>query len=344
MEMPTNNNVDDVANDDSSISRLNDVCTTQESILDVNYDTVVSSPENYDVEECKIEYHGDNDGPDLPPAVIEDITNDITKTQTRIESISNISPPTPFEFEKDDAIDVLKKKMNQKPAAAVVTSDRDSIIYEPTREDIESEGRTPLPPMVIRSPYRVSSVESQDDYESITSMTGDDNENIQHSTDVPILEATLVDDSNDPVYDATLVWEPVTHNNNAAKDGVRKTKILQRVLGMAMLLIIALAAIIGSLDQSSVIFRTCFGIILGIFGCIQLYIAATLYQNRSNVLLELYQPVLLALFSIAGALTTISSFMFALPEYDISCALRQPIMFTCLTFMGNILIARTWRI
>jgi len=35
MEMPTNNNVDDVANDDSSISRLNDVSTTQESILDV---------------------------------------------------------------------------------------------------------------------------------------------------------------------------------------------------------------------------------------------------------------------------------------------------------------------
>jgi len=259
------------------------------------------------VEECKIEYHGDNDGPDLPPAFIE-----------------------------DDAIDVLKNKINQKPAAAVVTSDREG-------EDIESEGRPPLPPMVRRSPYRVSSVESQDDYESITSMTGDDNETIQHSTDVPILEATLVDDSNDPVYDATLVWEPVTHNNNAAKDGVRKTKILQRVLGMAMLLIIALAAIIGSLD-STVIFRTCFGIILGIFGCIQLYIAATLYQNRSNVLLELYQPVLLALFAICGAIATFASFMFTLPEFDISCALRQPIIFTCLSFMGNILLVRTWRI
>ena len=36
--------------------------------------------------------------------------------------------------------------------------------------------------------------------------------------------------------------------------------------------------------------------------------------------------------------------MFALPEYDISCALRQPIIFTCLTLMGNILVARTWRI
>jgi len=36
--------------------------------------------------------------------------------------------------------------------------------------------------------------------------------------------------------------------------------------------------------------------------------------------------------------------MFALPEFDISCALRQPIIFTCLTFMGNILVARTWRI
>jgi len=80
-------------------------------------------------------------------------------------------------------------------------------------------------------------------------------------------------------------------------------------------------------------------------GCIQLYVAAILYQYRNNLLLELYQPVWLALFAIAGAIATFASFMmFTLPEYDISCALRQPIMFTCLSFMGNILIVRTWRI
>ena len=92
------------------------------------------------------------------------------------------------------------------------------------------------------------------------------------------------------------------------------------------------------------IFRACYGTIIAILGCIQLYVAAILYQHRNNLLLELYQPVWLSLFAICGALATFSSFMFSLPEYDISCALRQPIIFTCLTFMGNILIVRTWRI
>jgi len=114
-----------------------------------------------------------------------------------------------------------------------------------------------------------------------------------------------------------------------------------------MLLILILGAIIGGVDQTIdniVLFRVSFGIILAIFGCSQLFVAATLYQNRNNVLLELYQPVLLALFSIAGAVATFASFMFALPEYDISCALRQPVIFTCFTFMGNVLLARSWRI
>jgi len=180
--------------------------------------------------------------------------------------------------------------------------------------------------------------------------TGIDNGNIQQQhLDVPILEATLVDDTNDPIYDATLIWEPnSTHNHSKAKEGLIRTKRLQRVVGTtAMLLILILGAIIGGVDQTIdniVLFRVSFGIILAIFGCSQLFVAATLHQNRNNVLLELYQPVLLALFSIAGAMATFASFMFALPEYDISCALRQPVIFTCFTFMGNVLMARSWTI
>ena len=126
---------------------------------------------------------------------------------------------------------------------------------------------------------------------------------------------------------------------------------LQRIVGtVAVLVIVGLAAAIGSLDYQQEIdddmkiFRACYGTIIAILGCIQLYVAITLYQHRNNLLLELYQPVWLAIFAICGALTTFASFMFALPEYDISCALRQPIIFSCLTFMGNILIVRTWRI
>jgi len=130
-----------------------------------------------------------------------------------------------------------------------------------------------------------------------------------------------------------------------------KERRLQRILGtVAVLVIIGLAATIGSLDyQQQVdndmkIFRACYGTIIAILGCIQLYNAVILYQHRKNLLLELYQPVWLALFAICGAIATFASFMFTLPEYDISCALRQPIIFTCLTFMGNILVTRTWRI
>ena len=107
--------------------------------------------------------------------------------------------------------------MDQKPAATT-RSGRDSI-YEPTREDIESEGR-PLPPAVRRTPPvstmprdSVNSVESGNERYS----TGVDN-GIQQHSDVPILEATLVDDTNNPVYDATLIWEPnASHNHSKAK-------------------------------------------------------------------------------------------------------------------------------
>ena len=122
-----------------------------------------------------------------------------------------------------------------------------------------------------------------------------------------------------------------------------KGRRLQGIVGtVAVLVIVGLAATIGSLDyQQQVdndmkIFRACYGTIIAILGCIQLYNAVILYQHRKNLLLELYQPVWLSLFATSGSIATFASFMFALPQYDISCALRQPIVFMFFTFMGAI--------
>jgi len=150
MDAPTDSNIsseeglDNVANDDDNNSNEDDGGTTtrDDGTLNNENNSILASHDNDD----------DNNGPNLPPAVIEDINNEIDKSQKRIDSITNTqTPPTPFnytEFEKDDDDDV-KNKMNQKPAATT-RSGRDSI-YEPSREDIESEGR-PLPPAVRRTP------------------------------------------------------------------------------------------------------------------------------------------------------------------------------------------------
>lgn len=76
----------------------------------------------------------------------------------------------------------------------------------------------------------------------------------------------------------------------------------------------------------------------------QLKVAIDLYRHRNNLLLQLFQPECLSLFVTAGAIATIASFLFAFPEYDVTCALRRPIILTCITIMGNLLIARAWRI
>ncbi len=111
----------------------------------------------------------------------------------------------------------------------------------------------------------------------------------------------------------------------------------------ALALLVALAAVIGSVD-STTSFRVCFGVILLTLSAAQLKLAVDLYKRRNDLLLQLFQPSSLALLATAGAIATIASFLFALPEYDSTCALRQPIILTCITFMGNLLIGRAWRI
>eukprot|EP00984_Skeletonema_dohrnii_P024757 scaffold13890_cov76-Skeletonema_dohrnii-CCMP3373.AAC.2 len=108
-------------------------------------------------------------------------------------------------------------------------------------------------------------------------------------------------------------------------------------------LLVALAAVIGSVD-STTSFRVCFGVLLFMICVVQLQVAADLYKHRNNLLLQLFQPGSLSLFVAAGAIASIASFLFAFSEYDATCALRQPIILTSITFMGNLLIGRAWRI
>eukprot|EP00985_Skeletonema_marinoi_P017318 scaffold9423_cov88-Skeletonema_marinoi.AAC.3 len=108
-------------------------------------------------------------------------------------------------------------------------------------------------------------------------------------------------------------------------------------------LLVALAAVIGSVD-STTSFRVCFGVILLTLSVAQIKVAADLYKHRNNLLLQLFQPDSLSLFVTAGAIATIASLLFAFSEYDVTCALRQPIILTSITFMGNLLIGRAWRI
>eukprot|EP00984_Skeletonema_dohrnii_P007702 scaffold2824_cov65-Skeletonema_dohrnii-CCMP3373.AAC.1 len=111
--------------------------------------------------------------------------------------------------------------------------------------------------------------------------------------------------------------------------------------GLALL--VALAAVIGNVD-STTSFRVCFGVLLFIICVVQLKVAADLYKHRNNLLLQLFQLDSLSLFVAAGAIASIASFLFAFSEYDATCALRQPIILTSITFMGNLLIGRAWRI
>jgi len=107
--------------------------------------------------------------------------------------------------------------------------------------------------------------------------------------------------------------------------------------------VVALVATIGVVERAF-LFKSCFGVLLSIFAIIQLYVSATLFANRNCSLLELSQPFGLTLFSLSGSIATAGAFLLAFPEYDISCALRQPIILLSISFMGSILVARSWRI
>ena len=105
MDAPTDSNIsseeglDNAANDDDDNSNENDDGggTTSDGILQHHENSILGSDD--DNEECKIEHiDDDNNGPNLPPAVIEDINNEIDKNQKRIDSINTLTPPIPFNY------------------------------------------------------------------------------------------------------------------------------------------------------------------------------------------------------------------------------------------------------
>ena len=123
----------------------------------------------------------------------------------------------------------------------------------------------------------------------------------------------------------------------------RQRRLQNCIAAGGLALLVALAAIIGSVD-STTSFRVCFGVLLLPLCVVQLKLAVDLYKQRNNLLLQLFQPGSLSLLAAAGAIATIASFLFAFPEYDATCALRQPIILTSITFIGNLLVGRAWRI
>lgn len=121
-------------------------------------------------------------------------------------------------------------------------------------------------------------------------------------------------------------------------------KLNKRFFIGALLTLAALLIAIGVVGTSSVSFKVCFGAVLVLLTCGQVHVLAMLIMNRQDPLIELFQPRGLALFVMASIVATISCIALALPEYDVSCALRQPSILTCISFMGSILVARCWRI
>ncbi len=120
-------------------------------------------------------------------------------------------------------------------------------------------------------------------------------------------------------------------------------RVLQHYIAAGGLaLLFTLATVIGSV-ASNTAFRVCFGLLLLTLGVAQLKLAVDLYKHRNNLQLQLFQPDSLSLLVTAGAIATIASFLFAFPEYHAASALRQPIILTSITFMGNLLIGRAWR-
>jgi hypothetical protein len=81
----------------------------------------------------------------------------------------------------------------------------------------------------------------------------------------------------------------------------------------ALVLIVAIAAVTG-VTGSNIIddinsFRICLGLLLSIACAAQLTTTITLYRHRSNLMLELFQPVGLALLTAAGAIATLSFYL-----------------------------------
>ena len=110
-------------------------------------------------------------------------------------------------------------------------------------------------------------------------------------------------------------------------------------------LVIAIGVLGSSSSQRSYhAFTACFTALIALIAFLQLRVGLTLYLNRQNPLIELFQPTGLMWFVVAAAIAALSCVAVAFPNSDASCAIQRHVILICITYMGTILVARTWRI
>ena len=83
--------------------------------------------------------------------------------------------------------------------------------------------------------------------------------------------------------------------------------------------------------------------ILGFFVLLQLVLLLFVYKHRNHSTLKLHQPGSLMAYGVLAALATSSCILF-IPLNNTTCILRDFFICTPITIMGNILVARSWRI
>ena len=90
-------------------------------------------------------------------------------------------------------------------------------------------------------------------------------------------------------------------------------------------------------------FQIAFGVLLGLIVLFRLILFVSIIHFRKETILQLGQSSVLAVFVLVGAFCIGSCFLL-MPINDTFCLLREPFILTPLTLMGNILLARYWRI
>ena len=97
---------------------------------------------------------------------------------------------------------------------------------------------------------------------------------------------------------------------------------------------------VGDVSDNFLIF---FGCVLGTILLLQLALAAVVFKYRESSNLKLHQPHVLLAYVIIAAFAT-GSCILLVPFNDISCMLQDFFLMLPITFMGNILVARSWRV
>ena len=127
----------------------------------------------------------------------------------------------------------------------------------------------------------------------------------------------------------------------------RKIKMLEML--PITLLLLALVIVIGVLGSPSSslgddAFSACFIALLVLIAVMQLRVGLILFISRHNPLIELFQPTGLMWFALAAAIAILSCVAIAFPTSDASCAIQRHVILICISYMGSILVARSWRI